>query len=135
MLWNWYTVDSCFLARSWHVTSNGMFAGSCIGVVLLVIALEFLRRSGKEYDHYILREYQKKLTAITLPSPGSSTDHGKNGAALTARGIEPVSKFRPTVLQQAIRALLHMTAFAVAYFIMLYAHSHTDLKFFMLKMR
>lgn len=33
-----------FLAESWHVTSKGMFAGSCIGVICLVISLEFLRR-------------------------------------------------------------------------------------------
>ena len=45
MLWNWYTVDSCFIASSWHVTSRGAFAGSCIGVVLLVLLLELLQRS------------------------------------------------------------------------------------------
>ncbi|KAJ5156132.1 hypothetical protein N7492_008935 [Penicillium capsulatum] len=32
-----------------------MFAGSCIGVVLLVMCLEFLRRLGREYDAFILR--------------------------------------------------------------------------------
>jgi copper transporter 1 len=54
MLWNWYTIDACFLSSSWKITSNGMFAGSCIGVILLVMFLEFLRRLGKEYDRYIL---------------------------------------------------------------------------------
>src|SRR5438128_1500329 len=28
MLWNWYTIDSCFLASSWKITSTGAFAGS-----------------------------------------------------------------------------------------------------------
>ncbi|KAJ5184960.1 Ctr copper transporter [Penicillium cf. griseofulvum] len=55
MLWNWYTVDACFLARSWHITSRGMFAGSCIGVICLVLSLEFLRRLGREYDSFIVR--------------------------------------------------------------------------------
>ncbi|KAF7522156.1 hypothetical protein PCG10_007620 [Penicillium crustosum] len=55
MLWNWYTVDSCFLAESWHVKSRGMFAGSCIGVICLVLSLEFLRRLGREYDSFIVR--------------------------------------------------------------------------------
>ncbi|KLU81392.1 hypothetical protein MAPG_00482, partial [Magnaporthiopsis poae ATCC 64411] len=26
MLWNWYTIDTCFIASSWRVTSAGMFA-------------------------------------------------------------------------------------------------------------
>ncbi|KAJ5208499.1 hypothetical protein N7449_002878 [Penicillium cf. viridicatum] len=55
MLWNWYTVDACFLAESWHVTSRGMFAGSCIGVICLVLSLELLRRLGREYDSFIVR--------------------------------------------------------------------------------
>ncbi|KAH8147703.1 uncharacterized protein LAJ45_08168 [Morchella importuna] len=53
MLWNWYTIDSCFISRSWHVRSTAMFAGSCIGVFLLVLLLEFLRRAQREYDRYI----------------------------------------------------------------------------------
>jgi copper transporter 1 len=119
MLWNWYTVGSCFIARSWHNTSKGMFAGSCIGVILLVIALEFLRRAGKEFDRYILLEHRKTLATTLTTSPGSSTDHGKNGVSLITRGVSSSTIFRPTFLQQAIRALLHMMAFAVAYFVML----------------
>jgi copper transporter 1 len=39
-----------------------------------------------------------------------------------AVGIVPrAGKFRPNLFQQAIRALLHMMQFAVAYFIMLLA--------------
>jgi copper transporter 1 len=118
-----YTVDSCFLATSWHVTSNGMFAGACIGVILLVILLEFLRRLGKEYDRNILRDHQRKI-AISTSTPHSSTDAGnsKNGSGIMSRALLPTStatRFRPSVLQQSIRALFHMLAFAVAYFVML----------------
>ncbi|KAL1866715.1 hypothetical protein Daus18300_006659 [Diaporthe australafricana] len=66
MLWNWYTIDSCFLAESWHVTSNGAFAASCIGTVLLVIMLEALRRVGKEYDDWVLRGFQARAANARL---------------------------------------------------------------------
>jgi copper transporter 1 len=99
-----------------------MFAGSCIGVILLVIALEFLRRSGKEYDRYILREHQKKLAAgavsTAFTSPRSSVAKDAT-TTVVASGGPAAATFRPNVFQQAVRALIHMTAFAVAYFIML----------------
>lgn len=115
-----------FISRSWHVTSKGMFAGSCIGVILLVIALEFLRRAGKEYDRYIIKQHARSLApAATGPtSSASSTDATKNPTTTAAAAsCAPVSaqKFRPNILQQATRALLHMLQFAVAYFIMLLA--------------
>ncbi|KAF2687668.1 Ctr-domain-containing protein [Lentithecium fluviatile CBS 122367] len=121
MLWNWYTVDSCFIARSWHITSKGMFAGSCIGVILLVVLLEFLRRAGKEYDRFIIAQYTRSLAPI--PASSASSDHGKNPTSSTSAACAPAatSTFRPNILQQAIRALLHMCQFAVAYFVMLLA--------------
>lgn len=56
MLWNWYTIDSCFISRSWHVTSRGMFAGSCIGVFLLVFFSQWLTRVSKEFDQLSMRK-------------------------------------------------------------------------------
>ncbi|CAN9157207.1 unnamed protein product [Alternaria alternata] len=130
MLWNWNVIDTCFIAESWHVRSKAMFAGSCIGVVLLVILLEFLRRAAKEYDRYIVSQYSKKFAPSTIGSSASSSSSNdgttKTPAATTtsaARAPTPTttSKFRPSVMQQAIRAALHMCAFAVAYFVMLLA--------------
>ncbi|KAK0609241.1 Ctr copper transporter [Immersiella caudata] len=95
MLWNWNTIDSCFIASTWKITSTGMFAGSCIGVILLVMSLEFLRRSVKEFDRFLLRK------------------HAETGA------LSPVGGYRPKIWEQAVRAFLHMVQFAVAYFIML----------------
>ncbi|KAK3997797.1 Ctr copper transporter family-domain-containing protein [Cladorrhinum sp. PSN332] len=109
MLWNWNTVDSCFIARSWHIRSAGMFAGSCIGVVLLVMLLELLRRSVKEYDRYLLR---KATTSVV------TTEGGKGDAPVC---VTSSKGYRPSILEQAIRALLHMCQFAVAYFVMLLA--------------
>ncbi|SPJ72349.1 related to copper transport protein [Fusarium torulosum] len=125
MLWNWNTVDSCFIASSWRITSKGMFAGSCIGVVLLVMSLELLRRSVKEWDRYLLRQhaakFQESSSAVAAGSSGANgSDNGKDGNALVSCA-SPVPPFRPNVWQQAIRALLHMMQFAVAYFVMLLA--------------
>lgn len=129
MLWNWNTIDSCFIAQSWHIKTAGAFAGSCIGVVLLVICLEFLRRAGKEYDHMIT---QKHVAAHTLsavqPDVAGPSQGGKTQAQDSASGSvdgtsatcqPPVPRFRPSVAQQAVRALLHTLQFAVAYFVML----------------
>lgn len=123
MLWNWNTVDSCFIAESWHITSRGMFAGSCIGAILLVITLEMLRRAVKEWDRYLLRQhtanFQGSSSAPAVVAGGSSDGGTKDVAACaTPLALPP---FRPNIWQQAIRALLHMVQFAVAYFVMLLA--------------
>lgn len=101
MLWNWYTIDSCFLAESWHVGSNGAFAASCIGTILLVIILEALRRAGREYDDWILRGFQARAAQARLgyhsssqaaaPAPGSaSSSSSATGKGATAR-VTPAS--------------------------------------------
>ncbi|KAF2134817.1 Ctr-domain-containing protein [Dothidotthia symphoricarpi CBS 119687] len=123
MLWNWNTVDACFIARSWRITSKGMFAGSCVGVVLLVILLELLRRAGKEYDRFIVAQHAKSLAA-NVPTSSSSSDTGTSKIPTTSTAActpTTAQTFRPSVLQQAIRALLHTCQFAVAYFVMLLA--------------
>ncbi|KAL5410473.1 hypothetical protein PMIN03_005361 [Paraphaeosphaeria minitans] len=122
-----------------------MFAGSCVGVIFLVLLLEFLRRAGKEYadhntkspptltgltltlclcfryDRYILARHTRSLAeASPVSDPSSSDAVNKNPASSTTRNV-PSRSFRPTILQQVIRALLHMLQFAVAYFVMLLA--------------
>ncbi|KAI7782882.1 ctr copper transporter [Diaporthe eres] len=102
MLWNWYTIDSCFLAESWHVGSNGAFAASCIGTILLVMMLEALRRVGKEYDDWILRGFQARAAQARLgysqrsqpqqasPSSSSSSATGNPSKGATAK-VTPAS--------------------------------------------
>ncbi|KAJ0303838.1 hypothetical protein COL5a_007319 [Colletotrichum fioriniae] len=124
MLWNWNVKDSCFISSQWKITSNGMFAGSCIGVILLVMVLEALRRATKEYDRYLIKAHKLQYAnaGAVSPSSASADDHGKgpsgSAAAIAANVVPP---FRPNVLQQAVRALIHMCQFAVAYFVMLLA--------------
>jgi copper transporter 1 len=103
-----------------------MFAGSCIGVILLVMSLEFWRRASKEYDRYIIKQAQLKQQQQQpvdhTPKSHSETGSGKTPALTTVVSSgSNVKTFRPNVLQQVIRALFHMVQFAVAYFIMLLA--------------
>lgn len=95
-----------------------MFAGSCIGVISLVFLLEFLRRAGKEYDRYIVKQYLAPRAPAAPVTSSASSDDSKTPATNTA---PTARKFRPSIVQQAIRALLHMLQFAVAYFVMLLA--------------
>ncbi|KAK4096578.1 Ctr-domain-containing protein [Parathielavia hyrcaniae] len=117
MLWNWNTIDSCFIASSWKITSTGVFAGSCIGVVLLVISLEMLRRVVKEYDRFLINKHIK-AQRITVTSNKAVFNDGGPPPGFPA-GVS--TGYRPTIFEQAIRALLHMVQFAVAYFVMLLA--------------
>lgn len=101
-----------------------MFAGSCIGVICLVMVLELLRRVQREYDNFIL----PKPVALAGARNGHvgkrvSDEHSPESASLTAdnRARERSGVTMPRLLQQAIRATIHMLQFAVAYFIMLLA--------------
>ncbi|KAL1857022.1 Copper Transporter integral membrane protein that functions in high affinity copper transport [Diaporthe australafricana] len=143
MLWNWNTVDSCFISSSWHVTSSGMFAGSCVGVLLLVMLLELLRRMVKEYDALLVRKHSMNTATATATISDSNNasntarsqtvakESGGSGKSHDGLHVQPVGfvqgfsdgggRFRPTVFEQAVRALLHTCQFAVAYFVMLLA--------------
>lgn len=110
MLWNWYTVDACFLSSSWHVKNGAMFAASCVGVVLLV-GVEFLRRLGKEYDELIVRQARRRY----------ALQHAAAAVAAAPLDGPAVVTFRATVVQQLARALLHAATFAGAYIVMLLA--------------
>ncbi|KAB8270166.1 Ctr copper transporter family-domain-containing protein [Aspergillus minisclerotigenes] len=137
MLWNWTVKDACFLSKQWHITSNGMFAGSCIGVILLVICLEFLRRVGREYDAFILRRARLRAQYLTVqsqpstPAAASDAEDVATGTKASSSAQPSAGKapncpaadvpVRPTLVEQLIRALMHMLQFAVAYFIMLLA--------------
>lgn len=126
-----------------------MFAGSCIGVVVLVCALEFLRRLSREYDRYILTNTtrgvlapfgKRRVATNATQATDSDLSTTKHGHRVTERGREGslssgddnnhqggimaprvIRRRGPTMMQQMIRAVLHMLHFGVAYFIMLLA--------------
>lgn len=101
-----------------------MFAGSCIGVIFLVMSLEFLRRLSKEYDRLILAQYQRHISTSTSESSlKGAAQPEESCCAPTLMQVLEVRRaaFRPNLIQQMVRATLHMLQFAVAYFIMLLA--------------
>lgn len=137
MLWNWYTIDACeqllpvslftstdtffpgFLSSQWHITSSGMMAGSCIGVILLVMSLELLRRASREYDGYIIRQHQAANPPTSTRGPSETDSDNKTPTAQATACPAPRVSFKPSLLQQLVRSTLHMLQFAVAYFVML----------------
>lgn len=80
-----HSISDCatagFLSSTWHIPSHGVFAGSCVGVICLVICLEFLRRLGKEYDCYLVREYRLQKASRRRTSDASEEPvNGYSGA-------------------------------------------------------
>ncbi|KAJ5641856.1 hypothetical protein N7490_005856 [Penicillium lividum] len=104
MLFNFYTIDACFLSAGWQIKNGGMFAATCIGIILLVILVEFCRRMGREYDDFLTRSFQRQVRQAAYTS-------AKNRAIT----------FRATPLQQLTRAIIHAVTFAGAYITMLLA--------------
>ncbi|KAK6335825.1 Copper Transporter integral membrane protein that functions in high affinity copper transport [Orbilia blumenaviensis] len=100
MYWNWYTIDACFLSKSWHITSAGMFAGSCIGIVFLVVLVEALRRCAREWDRHIVRDWKERAMAAAegvdvdvVDAKGNSgiADSGCCSSSAPAGAAEPAS--------------------------------------------
>ncbi|KAI0474150.1 putative high affinity copper protein [Xylariaceae sp. FL0804] len=135
MLWNWHTIGACFLSSTWQIQSRGAFAGLCIGVVLLAVLLEVLRRAPKAFDGYLVRRRRRysrgsslSAAVAAVPSEAESIatkaglllDNANADAAASASAQQPLL-LRPTVWEQLVRALLHTAHFAVAYWLMLFA--------------
>lgn len=114
MLWNWYTIDACFLTSTWQIQNQGMMAATCIGVMLLVVLVEFLRRLGREYDNVLHRQFERRAATYGAAVAVS----GCTGAVTLAR---QTVTFRSTPLQQLVRAVIHALTFGGAYIIMLLA--------------
>ncbi|KAF0316515.1 Copper transport protein ctr4 [Colletotrichum sp. SAR11_59] len=116
MLWNWYTVDACFLAESWQIKNAGMFAASCIGVGLLTVFLEVFRRLGKEYDALVQRQFQARAAELQARIP-KETNCCDPPAVVAPQTLV----FRASPLQQFIRSIIHAATFGLAYIVMLLA--------------
>ncbi|POS78212.1 ctr copper transporter [Diaporthe helianthi] len=59
MLWNWHTIGACFITPQWQIATEGAMVGTCFGVIFLVMALEGLRRSAKEFDRYLIKKHKE----------------------------------------------------------------------------
>ena len=106
-----------------------MFAGSCIGIIGLVLLLEFLRRLQREYDRFIQPQQHSTSTNddIRTSNPSKVDSNGitistiGNDGVDTARRPPSTPRYVPTLRQQVVRAALHTMQFAVAYILMLLA--------------
>lgn len=145
MLWNWHTIDACFVSPGWHVTTPAGFAMSCLGAWGLVIVLEFLRRLSQEYDIWLgkkrmlaqPRELQHIAAAAAAGGNKNEISNGnlptlRRAPALSGWGKAPghdgsnsnnTRRFKLTMAEQAIRASLYTMQAGLAYFVMLLAMS------------
>lgn len=96
MLWNWYTIDTCFISRSWHVNSKGQFAGSCLGCFFLVLSAQWLHRVSREYDAAIARRKYLNLERDVTPDSSSAekANHSSN-SELETQGDKSALKYLP----------------------------------------
>jgi copper transporter 1 len=117
MLWNWNVIDSCFLASSWHITNNAMFAASCVGAAMLVVCLEFLRRVGHEYDAHLVRQFERQMRRQQAALMNGRLADCCDGP-ITTVGTQ-YATFRASALQQLVRAVIHGITLGVAYIVML----------------
>lgn len=124
MLWNWNTVDACFLSSSWQILNNGMMVASCIGVALLVVTLEVLRHMIMVYDARILEQMRRRGAAVLASSAAVPvTDSAARDSDKDVYPPLPRRKIvmRVSPLQQVLRAVLYAVTFGVAYVVMMLA--------------
>jgi len=53
MLLNRYTIEACFLSSAFRIHSTFAFFLSCLASFLLVLTLEFLRRTQRDLDRFL----------------------------------------------------------------------------------
>ncbi|ANB14144.1 Ctr3p [Sugiyamaella lignohabitans] len=133
MIWNWNVIDDCLIAGSWHITSKSMFAGSCIGVIGFVVALEFVRRLSREYDRMIVRNWKANKAKNEDPemSSGFTTVslneklglHVTNLTRHFGSRMGPIESFSPTLVEHTIRSILYAVVVGAGYILMLLAMS------------
>ena len=129
------------ISPTWHITSKGMFAGSCIGIICLVLLLELLRRLQREFECWIQPQQHSSSTndntnssnpskvdsnCITNRNDDVDTERQPPSTLSLLRKCEQpiplgVTRYVPTLVQQVVRAAIHTMQFALAYIIMLLA--------------
>lgn len=138
MLWNWNTIDSCFLSNGWHVTTRGKFAGTCIGVFLWVVFLVLLGSLRQKFDNHIASNAKRRFLRAhdgLVPSEDnssiSSVSKSQSSAFRDAMEknalIGGITKFatrgdslvldsvRPSMIEQIVRALLFAFEYSVTW--------------------
>lgn len=132
--------------HSGSIKTHGQFAGSCIGIFMIVVLIEVIRRLGREWDRYVVRteltENARQTPAERAGTPsdgakGSEQPHDTSidvnealygyparvgGASTAARfWAKHPQRFRPSLVQQTVRSLIYAVQFMGAYLVMLMA--------------
>ncbi|KAJ6020510.1 hypothetical protein N7540_006014 [Penicillium herquei] len=94
-------ISVSFLTHSWHIRSSGIFAGSCIGVILLVILLEGLRRLGREYDAFIFRRARIRHFYLT-PSDNYANRKTKTLAQRSQKSLHRDTDIVPGTVEHVL---------------------------------
>lgn len=117
MLWNWQTLDSCFLSESWHVRSRGAFAASCIGVVALAACVEVVKHWSAAYDAQVCASLRAADARRALEDDGD----GDVGLTTAQRQRRHRRRLRATPFQQLVRTALAVALQGGFYVLMLIA--------------
>ncbi|TFK96179.1 Ctr copper transporter [Pterulicium gracile] len=110
MLWNWYTIDACFISRQWHVRTIGQYAGTVISLFFIMIILEYFRRAAREYDRRLIAKYKK-----------AGIRDSQDDIAKLPTGATVLKPIKPTFLEQFIRSFFYFVQFGAGYILMLTA--------------
>ncbi|SCU97481.1 LAFA_0G11650g1_1 [Lachancea sp. 'fantastica'] len=78
MLWNWYTIDTCFISRTWRNDTRGKFAGSCIGCFLLVFIAQWLNRISRQFDIELAK--RRKFKVLSKHQGNFGIDDGSSSS-------------------------------------------------------
>ncbi|GAA5894683.1 hypothetical protein JCM6882_006658 [Rhodosporidiobolus microsporus] len=113
MLWHFDWKDACFISEQWQVRTVGQFVGTIIGVFLMTVAIEGVRRLGRDYDKTIKTAYYKReMRALAALAKNMDVEKEDVG--------EP-APFRPSTKEHLIRSVFYGVQFSAAYILMLLA--------------
>lgn len=141
-MWSWNPIGACFISEKWCIYKShhrsALFGATCLFAILMVIIFELLRQLARENNRHIRRSSEQRATfkssngCVTLTPCGA--DGQREEQIVAARMTQDSDRFvpfgargpgtiRPTGLQQAGRALLHLIQIIVAVVIVLLALS------------
>ncbi|KAK0226044.1 Ctr-domain-containing protein [Armillaria fumosa] len=118
MMWNWTTVDACFISNQWHIRTVGAYVGTLIAIFAWVVVLEAFRRLSREYDRRIIMEWNSARTDVEAATHDSVK--GLKGLTIMRFGNSN-GEFQPTHTQQLVRSVFHTVQFGAGYMLMLLA--------------
>ncbi|KAF8520359.1 copper transporter [Hysterangium stoloniferum] len=115
MLWNTQIADTCIVFRGWHITSNVSFFLSCLAIVGLGVAYEYLRVFQRRVDVKIARSLRAGSNgggAVSVPPPD------EQDSLLTTR-VKSRNVVAVPCAARLYRAFLYGAAVFLSFFLML----------------